>query len=212
VKRLKLAGALALLALAASTQAAIVTVSGVNFDLRYDDAQLSLFGTPTLAGNTVFFTPGSFVAQSTNGAGLRETAADVTIELVARNGFAFNSIGVGALGDYRLLGNGSRIEVDGGISVSAGGNTAQAGLLVDASTPLNLVDGQLHDWRASSGVDSGTASWLPTATSLLFTLDQVLRAYTDPTEAGIRQAFVEHKFSGLEISVGGQAVPGAGTA
>ena len=53
-----------------SAQAATVKLDGVAFDIYYDDTALDLFGTPTLSGDVLYFTPTSFKAESLNGAGV----------------------------------------------------------------------------------------------------------------------------------------------
>ena len=67
--RAAIAAAAAIAALPAA-QAATVTVTGERFDLVYDDSLVGLFGTPTLSGTSLFFTPAAFKTQTLNGTGL----------------------------------------------------------------------------------------------------------------------------------------------
>jgi hypothetical protein len=138
------------LLLATAVHADVVTLSGHQFDLRYDTAEVGLFGTPTLVGNTILFTPSAFSAQSLNGAGTFNVSSSLAIELVAHSGFRFGSLGIGEAGDYRLSGAGSSVGVSGLFSASGAGSVATAGLALSAATPLSLAADSLHDWVASA--------------------------------------------------------------
>lgn len=198
-----------LLAAAGLASAAPVSVSGDHFTLIYDDAALSLLGTPTVVGSTIFFTPNAFSAESLNGAGLDEVQSSFGFELVAHAGFSFRRFDLGAQGDYRARGTGSYVEVAGGLSATDGSATAQRALDV---TGLGQYDGGLHDWTGSTSLVGSATDWIASASSILFTIDSSLRAYTSPAE-GSGSAFVQQKFEGMSLAleVGSQAVPLPGT-
>lgn len=198
-----------LLSVAGLAAAAPVSVAGTDFTLVYDDTAASLLGTPTVVGNTIYFTPSAFLAESLNGAGLVEAMSSFSFELVANAGFSFRRFDLGAQGDYRVRGAGSWVDVTGGLSVTDGSATAARALNVAG---LGQYDGALHDWTGDASLVASPTGWIANADSILFTIDNRLRAFTD-SAAGSGAAFVQQKFEGLSLAleVGGQAVPLPGT-
>ncbi len=202
---------LAGMGLMSGAQAAVVTLSGTLFDVRYDDTQVGLFGAPSLFGSTIFFTPSGFKAESLNGDGPVAALAFASIELIAHSGFRFASIGVGQAGDYRLSGAGSTVGVAGQITATDAANAAAtqtAGLAVTA--PLDVADGALREWSASAAVDNTglSAPWLGQAQSVIFTLSNELTATTQAGGTGPLSAFIEGKFAGVALTVNGVPTPG----
>lgn len=208
---------------AGGSHAALVTVIGTNFDLTYDTTKLGLFSAPTLVGDSLFFTFNNFAAQSLNGAGA--VALNSTISgllLTAKNGFQFGAFNLAEFGDYRLNGTNSAVEVTGQLRAFDTANSILTqttdNLLVNPLTPLTLNDNQLHDWNATARIDSSTA---PVPVPPLFgvaqnviqarakevgmTIENQLTAYTDPAGSGLRNAFIEKKFAGVQMTV--TAVP-----
>lgn len=211
-------------------QAAIITLTGVNFNVNYDNTKLGLFGVPTLGANdTLFFTLNSFSAQSLNGASAQLTASTISgIELVAKGTYQFGSLKLVEFGDYQLQGAGSTVAVTGQLrafNASISGTTGNAittqttkGLTVSPTTPLNLNDGINHDWFATSTINGSTAPVVPTflngvnalnsvntttGTRVLgVAVENILTAFTPPVgNPFIQQAFIEKKFAGVQIAV-----------
>lgn len=199
--------------------AAIQTITGANFDLVYDDTKLGLFGTPSLAGNNIFFTPNNFKAESLNGAGVVTTNSTINgMQLVAKNGFQFGSIDLTEFGDYLMRGPESFVSVNGQLRAFDGANFAatntSASLIVSPSTPLTIIDGFNHDWVAAASITNATASksgltgWLSNASIVNITVENLLTAYTE-AGPGPEQAFIEKKAIGVGLVVT-SAVPEPG--
>ncbi len=106
--------------------AAMITVSGTLFDVRYDDAQLdplnigqySLFGAPTISGSNIIFQPNNMFAQSTPGS---QTTPDAhktftfNMDIVPKAGsqLQVSALSLAELGDFTLTGAGSNVHVGG---------------------------------------------------------------------------------------------------
>jgi hypothetical protein len=191
---------MALLGLPLLGHAAIVTLPGSQFDLRYDDGLVGLFGAPSLAGGTVFFTPSAFVATSTNGIGLVTRSSTVTFELLAHDGSSFASVAVGESGDYRLAGAGSTVGVSGVLTLSDASNSTSSDLAASFDAT---------EWNASAVLDSGAAPWAPGARSITVSLQNILSAVTPAGIGGLQEAFIEKKFAGVALEV--KTVPTPGT-
>jgi hypothetical protein len=209
---------LALIA-ASPAHAAIQTITGTNFDLVYDDTKLGLFGTPSLAGNNIFFTPNNFKAESLNGAGIVSNNSTISgMQLVAKNSFQFGSIDLTEFGDYLMRGSESFVSVNGQLRAFDGANfsatNTSASLIVSSSTPLNTIDGFNHDWLTTASITNATASnsgltgWLSNASVVNITVENLLTAYTE-AGPGPEQAFIEKKAIGVGLVVT-SAVPEPG--
>lgn len=207
------------LLIASPAFAAIQNIAGTDFDVIYDDTKLGLFGSPTLAGNNIFFTPNNFKAESLNGLGIATTNSTINgMQLVAKGGFKFGSIDLTEFGDYILRGADSFVSVNGQLRAFDGANFAatntSSSLIVSSATPLNIIDGSNHDWQASASITNSTASksgltgWLSNANIVNITVENLLTAYT---EAGVgpEQAFIEKKAIGVGLIVT-SAVPEPG--
>jgi hypothetical protein len=199
--------------------AAIQTIYGTDFDLVYDDAKLGLFGAPSLAGNNIFFTPNNFKAESLNGAGIVTNNSTINgMQLVAKNGFKFGSIDLTEFGDYLMRDAESFVSINGQLRAFDGANFAatntSSSLIVSALTPLNIIDGNNHDWEASASITNATASksgligWLSNANIVNITVENLLTAYTE-AGPGPEQAFIEKKAVGVGLLVT-SAVPEPG--
>lgn len=199
------------------SRAALVTLTGTNFDLTYDTTKLGLFGAPTLVADTLFFTPNNFFAESLNGAGADTTNSTVTgLVLTAKNGYKFGAFELAEFGDYLISGAGSLVRVQGqlrafNVASSLVTQTTNA-LTVNPLTPLTLNDGLLHDWNANARIDSSTSPVpvpfgtvqnviLSNPEAVGLTIENRLTAYTDPAGSGLREAFIEKKFAGVQLTV-----------
>jgi hypothetical protein len=79
--------------------------------------QTGLFGTPTLVGDTFYFTPVSFVANATNGATVQVTDT-FEVDLFVHSGYKFDAIQIAEYGDYSITNTGTPV---GTSSVDANG-------------------------------------------------------------------------------------------
>ena len=207
-----------------SAQAALVTVTGTNFDLTYDTTKLGLFGVPTLVGNTLFFSPNAFVAESLNGAGVVSQNSTVSgLVLTAKNGFQFGAFDLAEFGDYRLNGAASSVQVNGQLrafDIASSINTQTTSNLALFGAAPTLNDGALHNWNMLARIDASTAPQgvppvfgAPTnviqarASAVGLTIENQLTAYTDAQGNGLRQAFVEKKFAGVQMTVSPVPLP-----
>lgn len=181
-------------ALTGAAYAATVTLTGNNVDFTFDDTLMGLFGQPQIAGDTLFFTPINFEAQSLNGSGLGFTKDTINIQVTAHSGWNFDSVNLLERGDYLLLGNGSTVDVTGQIRVF---DTAMPLTeLTDSITPtsaMNMGGVPTKNWNADASVD--VSAW-NTATKLNVTVENLLLASTSSPNS---LAFVEKKFAGLSL-------------
>lgn len=215
----------------APAQAALVTLVGDNFDVTYDDTLLGRYGAPTLAGNTLFFTINNFRAESLNGQGLRTASTSVSgsgssvsgLVLTAKNGFRFGAFDLAAFGDYLLSGVGSTVTAGGLLTVvnATGQNPALAAQTATArvllpTTLLNVNNGTLQGWVGTARIDATTAPLSLSGVNVLASdpdavgviIASQLTALTTPG-TGPRRAFIEEKFSGLQMTVTPVPVPPA---
>jgi len=174
--------------------AASVTLTGTTVDFTFDDAMLGLFGPANVSGNSLYFTPTDFEAQSLNGAGFALTNDTMNIKVSAHSGWAFSSIGLVEKGDYLLLGSGGTVDVAGQMRVFD-----VAAPLVDltdsivSSSPLTQVGLPTHNWTAEASTD--LSAW-NSAQAINVTIQNLLLASTSATAS---LAFVEKKFVGLSV-------------
>lgn len=201
-------------------QAALITVTGSFFDLTYDDTKLGLFGTPSVSGNNIFFTFSGFAAQSLNGQGVVTQNSTVSgLVLTARDGFSFGGFNLSEFGDYKLSGANSSVSVSGQLrafDIAAPILTQTASnLQLVPGTNLNLNDGGLHNWAATAVIDGNTPSLFGLTTNLLagrptqvgLAVENLLTAYTEQQDSGLKQAFIEKKFAGTGVQVTVAPVP-----
>jgi hypothetical protein len=158
--RLGLAAGLWLVAHAAN--AGLVTLVGGSINYVYDDSQvaLELFGTPRIVGDGIAFRPGSFRAQSLNGAGSDTATAEFLFSSVySRDGSALGGVGILEFGDYELIRGGSvGAELELTVRDNISGNSAAAG----ESFSDNVVLGSLQFWDMTVGLDAGSVFNAPT--------------------------------------------------
>jgi hypothetical protein len=211
--------------LSSTAQAELVTLTGADFDLTYDTTKLGLFGAPSLAGNSIFFTFSGFAAESLNGQGAVTRNSTISgLVLSARNGFQFGELVLVELGDYKLSGNGSRVDVQGRLRAfdMAAPLTTQtvAALGIEPSSPLDLADGLLHEWSAAARIDGSTPvqpvpSIFGATTNVIHarpqavgvSIENQLTAYTDGPSIDLQQAFIEKKFAGVQMLVAPVPLP-----
>lgn len=150
----------ALFLVAHTASAATVTLSGSSVDFTYDDALVSLFGTPTVLGDTIYFTPADFDVISENGAGISFTNALVNISVAPKAGFDLDSVSLFERGSYLLLGAGMKwVEASGQVSAF---DLADPGVFSTASlvsTPTTTAGLPPNYWDAMAGINLDTSAW-----------------------------------------------------
>jgi len=191
--------------------AAPATLFGANFDVIYDDSLLGLFGAPTLSGNTVFFTPTSFKAESLNGIGIATANSTLNLRIIEKNNKSITAFSLVEAGDYRLLGSGSFVTIGGQTRVFDLLNPAILDTKqITTTSNLSIVnipsDPTTHNWTSSSLISLSDPKWSDT-TSFNYTIENLLTAYTEPTGSGPKLAFIEKKFAGSTISLVVTTIP-----
>jgi hypothetical protein len=161
--------------------ASLVTVSGTNVDFIYDDSLLGMYGTPTISGNNLFFSPTQFRSSSLNGTGMSSASATTFIDIHAHDGYSFGSMALTEFGDYKLLGQNSFVNISGEALAIDKNNPPSAGPLATAffntSDNLSMRNGALHPWTATTQLDLTDNSWTDT-TMVRVTLENMLDSYT----------------------------------
>ena len=198
---------LAVLSISPPASAALITLTGSNFDVQFDNSQasLGLFGTPSLANGNIVFSGNNFLAQSANGEGINSNGADITLFLVPHSNVQLTGLSLYAFGDFRLQGSNSYVRVTGSVAaddadssdpsrgvVSALNLTSPASPNGEIHAPLN---NQNNNWQAYAGITNGASPWLDTTTRMQVTINSVLAAYTDPNDPDPRPgfAFIQEK-------------------
>lgn len=202
-----------LLGLAASaSNAALVTLPGLGFDVVYDDAILTLGqSAPMIQGNTILFTPTQLKAESRNGLGLVSVSSAYSFVISPHDGLFVQAISITERGDYLLRHASSWVSVTGLASATALGtlpaDTVSASLQTSAAQPMNLADGLFHDWTASAVLDMSGRPNFAREADVQFSLDTTLQASTSSSATGPRRAFIEKKFSGESITLSVATTP-----
>jgi hypothetical protein len=215
---LTVTGAFGLMGAAQSTE-----IFGTDFNVIYDPSTLGLFGTLSLVGNTLEFTPNNFKALSTNGQGVTTPTGGATtasdIQLVANPGFQFGGLQLTEFGDYLLQGTGSSVSLSGELIAFDGdatGNpiaTYTTGTITpNPSLPLNLNTGTSQNWSGSAAITNATSpvggggAWLSGATTIDLSIENLLSA---STVAANSEALIEKKaaFGGVGLTVTPVPVP-----
>jgi PEP-CTERM motif len=200
--------ALATLTLTLCNVARAATIYGTNFDIVYNPADVGLFGLPTIGGDTVFFTPNNFKAESLGGAGSVTTAQSVVFDLVPHAGFSITGSGLTERGDYLLRNRSSQVSVGGttrAVAIANPQNEVSDNIV--ATGPLTTLNVSTN-WTATAFLDLSNLT--ADASGYRITVENILVAYTDPGVTGLRQAFIEKKFVGDDVvglQIIGQAIP-----
>lgn len=191
-----------LLATAGVASAASVTLNGTDVSFTYDDTNTGLFGSPTVSGNTIFFTPTNFKAQSTNGDGTFISSSTVNVVITPHQGNALTSLSLTERGDYSLDGEGSSVGIGGQLRVFSMNDpiNVEDSSFITSTSDLTINDNLYHNWIAGAGVDLTGAQWAKTS-AVNMTLENILEATTNG-DSFPAKAFIEKKFAGVGITVG----------
>ena len=212
---------LSIAALAAATAgllcgaAGATELYGTDFAVVYDPTTLGLFGSLSLVGDTLEFTPNNFIATSLNGQGTVTPTGATTasgIELIANHGFQFGSLQLTEFGDYLLSGANSSVSVSGELIAFGTTNPVStyttSTITPSAALPLNLNSGSSQNWSATAAIDNttqsvyGSSGWLANSSTIDVSIENLLSATTpvglDPSEALIQK---KAAFGGVGIAV-----------
>jgi len=186
----------------ASTNAATITQFGDDVSFTYDDS--TLYGTGVIFGNSIFFTPIAFLAESLDGAGLDTATATLNIDVHATtSGYSMSNFTIFEDGDYRLKGSGASVDADGffratSLTTACGLPPCQDTVLFDAGTFAD-TGGAFDLWNMGGSLN---LSW-GSDTDVRLTVQNNLTA---ETLASGEIAFIQKKFS---ITIPGVPVPAA---
>ncbi|MEQ1663456.1 MAG: FxDxF family PEP-CTERM protein [Thiobacillus sp.] len=205
--RVKFKQAVWSLALAASVaspaaQAAIQRLVGTNVTYQYDDAVVGLFGLPTLAGDSLTFTPTNFKALSSDGQ-FTNVNSTINVQIFAHTGYTFPGVTVQESGDYYLIGSDAQVAVGGQIRaydlLNPLPTSAHITDPIVATAPLTttttLSNFGTTNWQADAMVNLPTA-W--SAGGINLTIENILIAFTANQGSA---AMIEKKFVGTAIVI-----------
>jgi len=195
----------------AAPNAAIVTLNGTDVSFTYDNS--TVFGTANVVGNSIFFQPTNFIAESINGAGAISLRETLTIDVQATTvGYDMSSFLLAEQGDYQLTGASSSVSASGRLGVAS--LTTKCGLFLPcndasifnvASTDLDTI-GALTAWSGSTSVYlANTIGW-DSDSFVQLSLQNNLLATT--TAIG-DDAMIQKKFGAIGITVNPVPVPAA---
>lgn len=183
--------------------AAIVSVLGDNVRFTYDDS--TLYGSATVVGDSIFFLPTSFRAESLSGAGLVTVSEMLNIRIeVLTPGYWLEELQLAEQGDYFLDGAGTSVSVTGDFMVSS--NTSAYSASDSFSAGTLTVPNSLTNWSAGASVMLGDTPGWGGDTDVDVDIENYLSATTG---AGDTQAFVQKKGSGVGLMVTVVPVPAA---
>lgn len=178
-------------------------LEGTTVCFVYDPTNVDpLFGTLSASGDNIFATPINFKAESVGG-GTSIVSATGSIQVIAKEGYVLDGINVGEVGDYKLNGADSSVDVDAYLRVFDF-NDPVPGFGTEETTnltitgPLNIIDNNLHNWSATGGFDLTTALW-DDRDHVGLTLQNTLSATSGENLGDL--AFIQKKAIGSKINV-----------
>lgn len=186
-----------------------ITQMGTDVTFTYDET--SLFGMGSVVGNSIFFSPTTFEAESLNGAGAvsANQTLNITVEVKSGSTFEIAEFQLAEFGDYLLTGSSSSALASGNLRVTSQTTTCGFFACTDSEIfdagPLTTV-GTLTEWTATAGIDFADTSGWGTDTSVIAQIQNDLLATSsvDPSSA-----LVQKKFEGVGLVVVPIPVPAA---
>jgi hypothetical protein len=198
--RAAIAAAAAIAALPAA-QAATVTVTGERFDLVYDDSLVGLFGTPTLSGTSLFFTPAAFKTQTLNGTGLDEASALLNFRVLPHANWTLDGVDLLERGSYLLRGADSFVSASGLLRVFGVADPASEQVAaLQATAPFGLANGVAQAWTATAALAFGGAP-LDGSLGYHVSFSNLLESYTESAATGPRRAYIDTGFAMFNFAV-----------
>lgn len=185
--------------LSVNVLAAPVTLVGSTVTYRFDDALLGLFGLPTLVGDSLFFAPTAFKAQSNSGApALGFTSATMNIQVSPNNPQHWlKTVSLDEVGDYLLFDplnvSAKGVAVSGQIRVRDLNTLAEVTDSIMPTTPLTPVGLPSKNWAAEASAD--VSAWKTNRANV--TVENLLLAYTT---AAPSLAFIEKKGVVMQVT------------
>ena len=206
--RLAVFAVLSTFAIAANS--ATVTLFGDDVSFTFDDA--SLYGSAIVVGNSIFFQPTDFRAESQNGAGVDSASATLNITVaVTSSGYTMTEFTMAEFGDYYLSSGDTSVAASGRLQVTSQTDTCPPINFpcFDSETfnvsGLNTV-GSTTNWNGGTTVDLGnTAGW---GSDTLVTA-QIQNNLSATTLNEGELAWIQKKAGGVALEVSVIPVPAA---
>jgi len=183
-------------------QAASVTKCGTDVCFTYDDS--TLFGDASVVGNSIFFLPTDFIAESLNG-GVDSTNTTLNIEVNAITaGFDMSQFLLQEQGDYYLDGEGASVSAGGLFAVTSTSKTCPDGGFFPCrieqifnADPMT-TQGAFDEWSVAAAIDLASEGDWGTDSSVIMTIENIITATT--LNDG-EEAFIQKKIAGVGITV-----------
>jgi hypothetical protein len=198
----KILAVAALLSAPLFANAAMITQMGADVSFTYDDS--TLYGTGFVVGNSIFFSPTTFIAESLNTAGAVSATATLNIDVEVHQGsnYVIDSFQIAEAGDYLLNGASSSVSAEGRLQVTSLTSTC-GGLFPCQDTDIFSAGalttvGALTEWTASGAVDFDDIAGWGTDTHVQAQIQNLLTATS--TVDG-ESAFIQKKFEGVGLVV-----------
>ena len=168
----------------------------------------SLYGTPSVSGDTIFVTPTDFKAEALDDSGTAITSGTGTVQIIAKPGYVLDAINFRELGDYKMVSStgSTSVDVDPWLRVFDWTDPLfgqEETMTVPVTGDLTIADGNFHDWSAAGSFDLTTAAW-DGKDHVGLTLQNTLTAIS--TVVG-ESAFIQKKAIGAGIEVTTSPVP-----
>ena len=209
LSRLKFTALAVLLGTSLQVHATSVTLFGTDVKFTFDNA--SLFGSANVVGNSLFFLPTNFKAESLNGAGTVTASDTLIIDVVATTpGYDLTSFSMLEQGDYSRNGIDASVAASGRLGVTSTTKTCglfacgDAGLFNVAS--LGDTGGLTQAWSGGTSVDLANTTGWNTDTAVQISFQNNLSATT--LNNG-EQAFIQKKSGAIGLVVNPVPVPAA---
>ena len=194
----KLAAGIVLLSqtLSGAAFAGSVTLAGTTVDFSFDDAILGLFGAANVAGDSLYFTPTSFSAESMNGAGFDLTKQTINVKVSAHEGWDFSSLALTERGDYLRVGEAAKLVVSGQIRAFDTQNPLAevTSNILPAAAFLQTDDFVSKNWNVNA---AASLAGMSAASMINVTLENILVAQSPIGTETL--AFIEKKYAGLNV-------------
>jgi len=203
MKRLSSLLAVSLLSALVSTPASAAIIYGDDLKFTYDDS--TLYGSAFTLGNSIFFMPTSFRAESTNGSpAVVNTNETLNIQIeVITEGYQITDFVLLEQGDYFLDGAGAEVTASGQLQVTS--LTTSCGVFSCIGTEVFNVGGLTTQgaataWSGGADVDLGSLSGWGADTNVVAQIQNNLSATTATSG---ENAWIQKKanFVGMEITV-----------
>lgn len=194
-----------------SAKSAVVTVEGDNLTFTYDDS--TLFGSANIVGNSIFFLPNNFSAQSVNdhGSTLSSDIVDIQIKVRDETIHLMDRFVLYESGDYKISDSTASVDVSAQFMVTSFERTCDShGIFVCNQSEIfgaagNFIDdNQLRDWSLTGFIDLDTLSLWGDDTYVNVRIQNNLYA-TALEQGDIAQ--IEKKFGVIGIQVELQPIP-----